>query len=171
MKTAYWAVLLGLVLALSHNDAGAVCYTTVLANTPDERFIVDVPAGVVTDRVTGLVWQRCSVGQNGSDCSGGSAISVNWQDALQAAQASTVAGYDDWRLPNVKELASIVEYKCYEPAINTNVFPGTGNVAYWSSSPYEHDLGNAWRVFFNIGSVYSQRKTESNSVRLVRGGL
>ncbi len=172
MRAGYCrVVLLGLVLGLAHSDARAACDPALPATTPDERFIIDAAADLVTDKVTGLVWQRCSVGQSGSDCSSGSAINVNWPDALQAAQDSTVAGYTDWRLPNAKELASIIEFRCYGPTVNSSVFPGTLSGSYWSSSPQERYNNFARMVSFHIGYVYQDIKSRTYHVRLVRGGL
>ena len=67
--------------------------------------------GTVTDEASGLMWAQ--------DDSG---ISMNWEDALAYAENSHYAGYDDWRLPNVKELQSIVDYSGVFPAIDTSVF-------------------------------------------------
>jgi len=53
----------------------------------------------VTDRATGLVWQQADSGKG-----------MNWQEALAYAEGLTLAGHDDWRLPSVKELQSIVDY-------------------------------------------------------------
>ncbi|MBT8332490.1 MAG: DUF1566 domain-containing protein [Deltaproteobacteria bacterium] len=60
---------------------------------------VDNCDGTVTDDTAGLMWQQAD---NGSG--------MDWEEALAYAEGSTVAGYDDWRLPNVKELQSIVDY-------------------------------------------------------------
>jgi hypothetical protein len=55
--------------------------------------------GTVTDEATGLMWQQADNGTG-----------VNWEEALSAAENSGFAGYADWRLPNAKELQSIVDY-------------------------------------------------------------
>lgn len=55
--------------------------------------------GTVTDRATGLMWQKAD-----------SSKTLNWESALSYAENLTHAGYDDWRLPNAKELQSIVDY-------------------------------------------------------------
>ena len=58
--------------------------------------------GRVTDLNTGLMWQK------------GYAGGLNWKDALAYAENLTLAGYTDWRLPNIKELQSIVDYEHYD---------------------------------------------------------
>ncbi len=166
MKTLWLWVLLGLV----HNSAWGACNTSMQANTPDQRFVVDAATGLVTDKATELVWQRCSLGQSGANCSGGAAATYNWQQALQAAQSSTHAGYSDWRLPNIKELASIIERSCGNPAVNTTAFPSTVNSYYWSASTFAGYSGRSWRLHFGTGATSHRNKTNSFHVRLVRGG-
>ncbi|MBJ6938275.1 DUF1566 domain-containing protein, partial [Vibrio cholerae] len=89
-----------------------------LATTPNTAFN-DNGDGTVTHHTTGLIWQRCSLGQSwdGTDCTG-EATTFTWEEALAAAAQHTFAGRNDWRLPNKNELVSIVEYRCYRPAIN-----------------------------------------------------
>ncbi len=55
--------------------------------------------GTVTDHATGLMWMKQDSGRE-----------MSWKDALAYAEQSTYANYDDWRLPNIKELQSIVDY-------------------------------------------------------------
>lgn len=55
--------------------------------------------GTITDQATGLMWQAIDNGKT-----------YNWQEALEYAENFDLAGYDDWRLPNAKELQSIVDY-------------------------------------------------------------
>lgn len=65
--------------------------------------LVDNGDGTITDKATGLMWTQSDNG-----------VGVDWQTALEYAESSTFAGYDDWRLPNVKELQSIADYN-YSP--------------------------------------------------------
>jgi len=64
--------------------------------------------GTVTDRATGLIWTQMDSGhlKAGKKADG----TLTWPEALQWAEALTVAGHDDWRLPNVKELQSLLDY-------------------------------------------------------------
>ncbi|MDD5519037.1 MAG: DUF1566 domain-containing protein, partial [Candidatus Omnitrophica bacterium] len=80
------------------------------------------------------------------------------------------AGYSDWRLPNVRELMSIVNYGVYNPAINTTYFSNTQSSDYWSSTTYASNTPYAWRVSFSGGHVSCYDKTNSYYVRPVRGG-
>lgn len=139
------------------------------ANTPTEQFI-DHGDGTVTDTKTGLMWAKCPEGLSGSDCATGSAITHNWQEALNLASTSVFADYNDWRLPNINELLSIIERQCANPAINLLVFPNTPASFFWTASPYYY-LGNiASGHDFKYGDEYGHGKIDANRVRFVRGG-
>ncbi len=114
---------------------------------------------------------RCALGQNwnGATCTG-SGQAYTWQAALQAAEGSSFAGYSDWRMPDIKELSSIVEQACVSPAINATVFPTTLNSWYWSASPYAGSVLSAWGVLFSHGYDYASNEADGGHVRLVRGG-
>jgi hypothetical protein len=86
----------------------------------------------VTDLATGLMWSQ---NDNG--------VAINWESAPSYAEESTLAGYDDWRLPNAKELQSIADYSGVFPSIDSSVFNLTeltnvkGQINYpfyWSST-------------------------------------
>ncbi|MEE9344286.1 MAG: DUF1566 domain-containing protein [Methylococcales bacterium] len=97
------------------------CRSSVPESTPTSRFIVH-GNGTVTDNKTGLMWKQCIERFSGHNCTDGFPMEMRWRDAMQHANTTVYAGYDDWRLPNFKELESIVEYQCTEPALNTAIF-------------------------------------------------
>ncbi|MBN1420307.1 MAG: DUF1566 domain-containing protein [Planctomycetes bacterium] len=76
---------------------------------------------------------------------------LTWQDALKYCDGLVFAGRDDWRLPNIRELLSIVDYGRTDPAIDP-VF-GALSEWYWSSSTGAWWPGNAWGVGFGYGSA------------------
>ena len=169
------SICLVLVLIPSLGQATQLCeYDGVPATAPASQF-TDNGDGTVTDTVTSLQWKRCSEGQtwDGTTCTG-TASNYTWQQALQAADAATYAGQSDWRLPNVKELVSIVERACVSPAIDLSVFPGIPEGSFhWSSSPVTFTTGYFWGVYFRLGEVNylpGSFAYVATSVRLVRAG-
>jgi hypothetical protein len=92
-----------------------------------------------------------------------------WADAITACEGLTYAGHSDWRLPNVKELQSIVDYGRVSPAIDTTYFTSLSG-GYWSSTTNAGVIELAWYVDFNDGFVYYDGNTNSYRVRPVRGG-
>lgn len=116
----------------------------------------------VLDNNTGLVWKRCSEGLSGTGCTTGAASTSDWKVAVELASG-------DWRLPNVKELASLLESQCSpNAAINIDSFPATSAAAYWTASPDRNVAANAWQVNFAAGAVSSVVKTNAAQVRLVK---
>jgi Protein of unknown function (DUF1566) len=137
-----------------------------------ERFSFSADGTEVTDALTGLVWQRCFLGQawNGTTCSG-PIVGYSHESALLQAQARNVSNSPDgWRLPNIRELASLVDRGCENPALDGMAFPAAFAVV-WSSSPLP-SIGEdrAWSVYFGTGDVRPEIRRATITVRLVRGG-
>ncbi len=132
-------------------QAFAVCNTAITESTPDSRFTIN--GDTVTDNQTGLIWMRCSVGKSwdGSTCTG-TATLVNWKTALETAENFVFAGADNWRLPNIKELTSIMEFSCSAPALNENIFPNNTASIYYSSS-YQ-DPSSVRAVLLETGEMH-----------------
>jgi hypothetical protein len=110
----------------------------VKGNAYGENDFVDNGDGTLTDRATGLMWMQKD-----------SVKAMNWQEALEYAQKLVYAGYDDWRLPNAKELQYIVDYSrspdtTSSPAIDsifqtTSIINEAGEKDYpcfWSSTTH-----------------------------------
>ena len=115
--------------------------------------------GTVTDDNTGLMWQQTEAG------------SKNWEDAIIYCEGLSLAGYTDWRLPNIKELRSIIDDRIIDGAIETDYFPDAHMSEYWSSTTSLRYTENAWYVNFSQGSVnLLMDKSNYLYVRCVRGG-
>ena len=142
--------------------------------TPLSRFVdANVENTFVVDAETGLAWARCVVGQSWDSqnkaCTG-EPLRLTWQEALKQADSFKPDNRTDWRLPNIKELVSIVERNCVEPAKNLAIFPNAPDDRYWTSTPNTSAslLGEAWAVAFYNGRIDSHKKFSDFYVRMVR---
>ena len=145
---------------------------------PNPRF-TDNENGTVTDNLTGLIWLK------NANAFG----TKNWQGALDAANTlasgqhklsdGSTAG--QWRLPNVRELCSLIDYGYHDPALcntegtekwtNGNPFNDVQPNRYWSSSTNSYYAADGWYVNLSNGFVYTNsKKSLINYVWPVRGG-
>ncbi len=150
----------------------------------------------VRDNVTGLIWEMKTPKngyrnyKNPHDADN----NYNWYDSnpstnggyaggpdttdteafLKALNDAHYGGYNDWRLPNIKELSYIAKYSIEKPGptIDTGFFPNTdNNFSYWSSTPSVNDTSRAWTMSFGSGTDSNgDYKAYSMFVRAVRGG-
>ena len=99
---------------------------------------------------------------------------ADWCGALEACEDLDFGGFQDWRLPNVRELQSVVDYSRWSshPDGSLPMDPKFEGIAswYWSSSSNIDEPGLKYYVNFDIGQVRTQTATASRSVRCVRGG-
>jgi hypothetical protein len=139
---------------------------------------LDSNDGTITDVVNELMWSRCSlaVGQNfvDNDCTEQTHF-ASWDEALQAVRdfnADNGSAFTNWRLPNIKELGSLVERSCYDPAIDQEYFPSTPSEPYWSNTFNSMDIYNKSDIegllidFKNGSGVINE--TGNRLIRLVR---
>lgn len=159
----------------------AVCLASFAANSgtapaPLGVAYTDNGNGTVTDPGTGLTWMRCAMGQTwtGSTCSG-TANTYGWDQAIALAGAVSFAGNNDWRVPNIRELQTLIDRSQYALAIDTDAFPNTpvsyfGDAEFWSATAYAYDSSLAWHVDFDFGTTTNNDKAGARLIRLVRGG-
>lgn len=106
---------------------------------------VDNNDGTVTDNATELMWQQVDDGNT-----------YNWKEALALAAESELAGYTDWRLPNTKELQSIIDYeKATIPAIDENYFTCTDDDSWFWTSTTQGDFKYT-ACYIAFGYAYSR---------------
>ena len=142
-----------------------ICLLTAPWALAQMRYSYSSDGSEVTDAQTGLVWRRCAEGMawSGSTCTG-SAATYSHEGALARAQSQS-----GWRLPSVKELASIAERGRSNPAIDSAAFPATPSTRFWSSTPFVGYPADAWVVNFRDGHVIKYgRDYGYYAVRLVR---
>jgi hypothetical protein len=155
---------------------------------PNPRFTVNAN-WTVTDNLTGLIWLRDA---NCTNFFSGDLTGVNrrtWDNALIAANSlrsgncglTDSSAVGDWRLPNVKELLSLIDWAFSNPALSNaagtakwatagDAFIGVQSNTYWSSTTYADSTGYAWVVPLYDGGVFGDDKTVTNYVWPVRGG-
>ncbi len=152
---------------------------------PNPRF-TNNGDGTVTDNLTGLIWLE------NADCA---PATMDWEAALAFANTLFDGSVDHnggdcgltdlsaagaWRLPNVRELQSLMHYGVFSPAVpNTagtgkwsagNPFSGVPSASYWSSTPLASFHGSAWHVNTFTGVVDNALKTLNRLVWPIRGG-
>ena len=125
----------------------------------DIALVRDDSKEIVIDKSTGLMWQ---------DNIDAKTIRKNRKDAKQYCRRLVFGGYDDWYLPRVKELKSIVDKTKYDPAIRDG-FKNIVSSHYWSSSPNLSDIVIAINVDFKSGQTYNNTRKGKAYVRCVRG--
>jgi hypothetical protein len=138
--------------------------------------------GTITDNATGLEWIKDPIASPG----GAFTSTMTWANAITSCEALIypTGGHEDWRLPNILELLSIVDWGRSSPAANPTFFPNIPSSpmatdSYWSSTTVAGMSDYAWSVVFSAGSGGAGSPTRvgktyhdsSNSfVRPVRGG-
>jgi hypothetical protein len=156
------------------------------------RSYTDLGGGMIRDNVTGLVWEQKSNKNNvqnysdshdadntytwcdpDPDTNGGSAGTCgdhDTKDFIDQLNSSNYGGHHDWRLPTIKELATLADLGRYSLAIDPVFAATTQSSNYWSSTSGAGGSHVAWRVDFSIGYDYDGSKSGSYYVRAVRGG-
>ena len=127
-------------------------------NSPMHHFTSNGNA-TITDTDTGLMWQQGEIPST-----------TNWESALQYAESNSLAGYSDWRLPNIKELQSINDETLVNPSVDTTYFPGVTAARYWSSTSMHGTTNEAWFLDCQYGVASYTDKGSNLLVRCVRGG-
>lgn len=120
-------------------------------------------AETVHDAVTNLTWQR-----NLPPTYTGCTSFCTWDKAKAYCEGLVLEGADDWRLPTMIELVSILDDNAVMPSIDAEMFPNTPSDNFWSASPNTGDSSQAWGVGFAEFQVLARTKTDSLRVRCVR---
>ena len=116
-------------------------------------------------------WYDSNPATNGGNA-GTPGNGTDTEDFIKALNDAKYGGFNDWRLPTIKELACIVNYNIPYPGptINTGYFHNTDASGYWSSTTYASYTYDAWCVALGLGHDFTSYKHFSYYVRAVRGG-
>jgi len=147
MKGTFISILLAGLFGLYCGPANAGSYTDGTGTA----------AGTVTDNITGLVWQKQD-----------DAAAKTWESAISYCEGLSLGGFTDWRLPNVKELSSLVDDSRTNPSIDP-LFTSTISSYYLSSTTIASNTTGAWGASFFTGVTGGLSKTFTYYVRCVRG--
>jgi hypothetical protein len=137
----------------------------VAAGAPNPATLVDNKNGTVTDMVTGLIWQqRWAPGIPGAPTEVLTQI-----QAADYCQSLILGGYQDWRVPTLIELVSIVDDSTSNPSTYPS-FAATPPVVFWSATPTAGVPANAWAVTFSNGEFLASQMSNAHHIRCVRSG-
>ena len=129
----------------------------VPAKRVKEHF-TDNKDGTVTDNGNGLVWMQTEPGE------------MTWENAIKYCESLVLAGKDDWRLPDIKELKSISDYTLYSPSVDGSYFPGMKSTYHWSSSATRQQKPRWYLNFISGITAYTEKLDEPLDVKCVRAG-
>jgi len=139
--------------------------------------------GTITDNRTKLQWEILTDDGSIHDWDD---FSYQWAGAfgkIEDLNEMAFAGQDDWRVPNIRELQTLLNYSAYNPAThgvfafeckagcNSDECSCTKASIYWAATTYQQSSSLAWAVQFQTGLVSNSSKISYNYVRAVRGGV
>ena len=127
--------------------------------TPDQGSEADRLDDTVIDNCTGLMWARNQMDITGDDLVLDPDDHLSWCDALDFCDTLSFAGFDDWRLPNIREFLSIVNHGATNPAHfgggtlpDNGAFPNAQSTRrFWSSTTNHGASSRAWAVQWSAG--------------------
>lgn len=108
------------------------------------------------DPETDLEWQCKSSGE------------MTWYEAIEYSKSLFLDSKEDWRLPTIRELETLLDRTKYRPVMREEI-PFRNILSYWSSTTFGHHTQNAWIMMFDGAYVLSYYKSNLYHVRYVRG--
>lgn len=121
---------------------------------------------IVLDLATGLIWPANG---NAAGCNNGGAIV--WEAGITYAGGLNFAGFTDWRMPNILELISLIDFTEETPVVYTDYFSNISASAYWTSTADARFTYWKWNVEFNRGTLDRNDRVALYKLWCVRGGV
>ncbi len=145
--------------------ADALSWSCVRDNVTGRVWEVKTDDGGIHDKDNSYRWGGVGADPYGTD------FYKDWDLLVNSSNNENLCGFNDWRVPKLKELQSIINYGRSNPAIDTAYFPNSSDpYIYWSSTGYARQPENIQRVIFSDGQTDPHgRRNSRYSVRLVRG--
>jgi hypothetical protein len=152
----------------STNSSAAPVPTVSAAKVLSNGYI-DNGDGTITDKKNKLMWKKCSEGSSGAQCEQGKPDELLWSTAMkQYAKPTSFAGYQDWRMPTISELRTVIlcsdgtpleqalEKSCGRDSYpfytsHPEAFPNS-SIGYWSSSVTEFNPAGVWEIELYVGT-------------------
>ncbi len=157
-------------MLVSANTNAQSCLVRVTPQTVSiKNFDFSVP-GQALDRLSGRKWDRCVYGQNWNEANStctGNPVKISWEVAMLIAEENNK------RLPDIKELNSILDLQCIIPPTHLKIFPntpGSTKNGLWSSTPYlspNANITNAWYIDLGFGITNFREVNKTNFVRYI----
>lgn len=138
-------------MVLQEGPAAFSAQGSSAGSSSSQRFVGVLDGVAVTDVRTGLTWEQSPDFFYGA-----------WSEAIAHCQAKTAGGQKGWRLPSIKELASLIDSSQKDPALPSgHPFGNIKSSIYWSSTPSETDDIVAWHVSFFSGEIVTDQKSQT----------
>ncbi|MFW6297792.1 MAG: DUF1566 domain-containing protein [Desulfosalsimonas sp.] len=131
-------------LEISCENTGQDAHMLIGRPWPDPRF--NSSSRTVYDHLSGLTWTR----HPESDCL------LNWHDALERVKSMNLNkkhGYNDWRMPGIRELENLVDLGSHSPALPCNHPFDKTEMFYWSSTTSKYEPRYAWALYLQDGAL------------------
>ncbi len=113
---------------------------------------------VIFDTSTSLLWQDAQDNKN---------LSITYKEAQEYCSNLVIAEYNDFRIPTLRELQTIIDYSNYKPAI-LNGFNYAPNETFWTSTPFANDKEYVWSINFKKGDRNTRAKHYDRYIRCVQ---
>ncbi len=113
---------------------------------------------VVLDTTTSLLWQDMPINKKAS---------VTYKEATNYCKFLKIDKYENFRLPTLSELQTLIDYKNYKPAI-LDGFKFVDSTTYWSSTPFADSDDEYWIVDFEKGARFAKSMYYDRHFRCVK---